>query len=446
MFVYVAGAGAGKTTNMADVLSRQSVPKGMVIYCIAFTNAAVDNVKSRVMDKLGTSSANIKIMTIHSFLYNEIVKPYYSILFGVQYKKISAINLPKNPKYKALKLNELEKEKYLHYTKIPERAKWVVYKKSGDNKIRNTLRKRIVTEFKKYCAAIYVDEAQDINKDIYEILCALDSYGIAITLYGDPKQDIKGYGYFRKIVDKTKDVIYLPVCHRCPQIHLDMSNLFAVDDEKQYADESNQKGCVSVFFEYDMHDIQQFICNENYGLIYISKKNKRFETHNKSENNKRRNSLFHEVKQIMTSKWRSQKDEFAISRAAYYVTEKMFSIYKKSRNVQFSINLWVRNGTFDILTKKEYARMCELLSQETDERDNKITVQSIEAVKGLESEKCLFILTKDLADYLLGNKVAENKMTHLLYVALTRSKDNLTILVTKEVEERYGREIIGKLL
>lgn len=45
----------------------------------------------------------------------------------------------------------------------------------------------------------------------------------------------------------------------------------------------------------------------------------------------------------------------------------------------------------------------------------------------------------------MGKKRADNKTKNKLYVALTRSLENLTILVTKEVEEKYGRDVINNL-
>ena len=47
-------------------------------------------------------------------------------------------------------------------------------------------------------------------------------------------------------------------------------------------------------------------------------------------------------------------------------------------------------------------------------------VRSIETVKGLEAKRCLFILSPDLAPYLFRINREDNKMSHLLYVALTR--------------------------
>jgi hypothetical protein len=73
--------------------------------------------------------------------------------------------------------------------------------------------------------------------------------------------------------------------------------------------------------------------------------------------------------------------------------------------------------------------------------DNPV-VSSIEIIKGREAERCLFILSPDLAPYLFLEKVEDNKTKHLLYVALTRSLDHLTLLIMKEVEEQYTRDRI----
>lgn len=64
-------------------------------------------------------------------------------------------------------------------------------------------------------------------KDIYDVLSSLDNAGVEIVLYGDPKQDVKGYGCFRRIMDESSDVHYYSDCYRCPQAHLDLSNELA---------------------------------------------------------------------------------------------------------------------------------------------------------------------------------------------------------------------------
>ena len=44
--------------------------------------------------------------------------------------------------------------------------------------------------------------------------------------------------------------------------------------------------------------------------------------------------------------------------------------------------------------------------------------------------------------YLFRTKTDDNKMSHLLYVALTRSKDHLTILISQDVESAFSRDYI----
>ena len=216
MKVNVAGAGAGKTTKMADYITAYPLSEGKIIFCIAFTNAAVEHIKEKVVNKLGSIPKNIKISTIHSFLYQELIVPYYHFLYGVSFEHLSNITLPENDKIKNKILSDLEKTNILHVTRIPKKAKYVVYQKSTDRKSTQIVRQEILKRFKNYCAAIFVDEAQDIDEDINIILECLDKSGIEIILYGDPKQDVKGKGCFRHIIECSKDTTYISTCYRCP--------------------------------------------------------------------------------------------------------------------------------------------------------------------------------------------------------------------------------------
>jgi len=98
------------------------------------------------------------------------------------------------------------------------------------------------------------------------------------------------------------------------------------------------------------------------------------------------------------------------------------------------------------LDEQDYAKIIQAL-QLTDEIDKgKIYVNSIESIKGQEGYNCLFVLTTDLAEYLFLKKTDENKTKNKLNVALTRSREKLIILVTMEVEEKYGRDFILKYI
>lgn len=446
MKINVAGAGAGKTTKMAELITGIEIPEGKVIFCIAFTNAAATNIAEKVEEKLGDIPNNIKISTIHSFLYQELIRPYYFALYKKHYEQLSVIELPEDPGYRRAKLSELEAENVLHFTMIPERAKWVAYQKSSDRKTEKDIRKKLLFRFSGYCAAIFVDEAQDISQDVKLILEALEQSGVEIILYGDPKQDVKGLGEFRKIIDNTEDVNYIPECHRCPQKHLNLSNTLAPETEKQQADESNAEGTINVAFESDIQDINQFLEEGNYGLQYISMKRDRFATHEKQGTGERFETLRHEVHRAICEKWTGIKTELEINRAAFYVTEQMLSAFDRGSNESTVIAQWVSSGLFDRLTEKRYAQMATAIKAINVEISDIPVVSSIEIIKGREAKRCLFILSPDLAPYLFREKTEDNKSRHLLYVALTRSFDHLTILIMREVEEKYTRTVIEEYL
>lgn len=442
MIVNVAGAGAGKTTKMADIIMAHDIPDGKVVFCIAFTNAAADNIKEKFAGMVNGVPKNIKISTIHSFLYQELIEPYYYFLYGKQFKRLSTINLPTDIRYKAAKISELENADVLHVTKIPEKAKWVTYQKSRDTKAIKNIRKRVLSHFSSYCSAIYVDEAQDISVDILSILTALEDAGVKIILYGDPKQDVKGFGCFRRIIDDSLDVHYYSECYRCPQEHLDLSNALAPDNEKQVSSSKNAAGSLSIVFESNIADVKGYIESVKNGLCYISQKRDRFYTHSTKEADNRFETLRHEVLRAMEEKWQGQKTEIEIKRAAFFITEKMLESYNQARNARAQISHWVKNGAFDQLSRQRYAQMSSAFSEKKIETVDTVVVRSIEIIKGLEAERCLFILTPDLAPYLFRTKTEDNKMSHLLYVALTRSKDHLTIMITRDVEESFSRDTI----
>ena len=186
-------------------------------------------------------------------------------------------------------------------------------------------------------------------------------------------------------------------------------------------------------------NVGKFIREGNYGLQYISMKRDRFATHNLKEKSNRFETLQHEVARAMGEKWRGRKSELEINRAGFYISEKMLKALDDGNNKADIISGWVSAGAFDRLTGKRYAQMVSAFQTETTEATDSIVVSSIESIKGLEDKQCLFILTTDLAPSLFQTRHEENKTSHLLYVALTRSLDHLTIMVTNEVEKTYNR-------
>lgn len=446
MKIEVAGAGAGKTSSMASRILADEIPDGKVVFCVAFTNAAASNIKLRLQEKNIFIPDNIKVSTIHSFLHAEIVQPYYHLLFGSRFSAISTINLPDNLKFKNAMLRELENDGLLHQTVIPQKAKWVVDKKSNDRALTKKRRTKVLEFFASYCNKIIVDEAQDIDKDMKSVLLALDRAGVEIELFGDPKQDIKGYGCFRELISCfSGNVTYKHECYRCPEKHLLLSNRIADKNEQQLPDEDAREGTIDVHFESDLYsNVQAFISDGDFGLTFISGKTARFDTHGDVINYRHLANLQRELESYF-GRHESELSELSIKRLAYFEASNMFTLADKGKAPDLIIKGFIsRYGAS--LTKKEYARVRKALTVSGKKERFGIAVKSIEAVKGLEADRCLFILTTDLAPYLFGEKSTDNKTRHLLYVALTRSRDNLSILVTKEVEAKYPKKQIKRFL
>lgn len=80
-FKVSAGPGAGKTywlvNHIKNVLhNSENLFRTRKIACITYTNIAVDT----ILKRLGTSSEQVEVSTIHSFLYKNIVKPYATFI------------------------------------------------------------------------------------------------------------------------------------------------------------------------------------------------------------------------------------------------------------------------------------------------------------------------------------------------------------------------------
>lgn len=80
-FKVSAGPGAGKTywlvNHIKNVLhNSDTLFRTRKIACITYTNIAVET----ILKRLGTSSEQVEVSTIHSFFYKNIIKPYVSFI------------------------------------------------------------------------------------------------------------------------------------------------------------------------------------------------------------------------------------------------------------------------------------------------------------------------------------------------------------------------------
>lgn len=271
---------------------------------------------------------------------------------------------------------------------------------------------------------------------MFDIINTLYQENIHLEIVGDPKQDLHGFGNLRKLIEKYPDkVSYIQECYRCPINHLKLSNFIITPRERQI---SNKKvGDLNIVFESSIK-INQFILSSNFDLMYIYKSNESFSTRKAGFKDIAFETLNHDLCDIFTEMYPKTR-KYSIARAGYYYTHKLIQIYMITHNVKEAMTKWFTKIYF---TEKSYAKIAKSLELVGDKQNNNIRLCSIESIKGEEGKNCLFVLTKDLAAYILGEKNKENKVKNALYVALTRSLERLTILVTAEVEDTYTKHAI----
>lgn len=438
MNIIVAGAGAGKTTSMAEkVLEREKKSLNQkIIYVITYTNSAKDCIRKKITEINGSIPQRIKVETIHTFLWQEVISPFHHLLYEKHYNSISTIQLPDKPAFKNTKQRELEDNNIIHVEKMTQVSKWILHSKSTDKKEEKNKRKNIFIIIKKYLDCIFLDEAQDMDEHISKIVEALYNEEIDLYLVGDPKQDLRGKNELRRIMDLYPHCIeYRNQNYRCPTSHVKLSNLYIPDKEKQKFSSKNE-GQVKYLYESDIDPIE-YLKEKTFDKIFISKKNDRYMT-NLKDFEVANNTLTYELKVLLK---RIMPDKEKINIGAYILMKTIL------RNIDIKSNWEIINALENKLstnfTKQDKAKLQETLTLNRKNQNLKgILVSSIHKVKGLEGNNCLFILTTDLSEYMFMKKTEVNRTNNCLYVALTRSMKNLTIMVTHEAEERYGRDFI----
>ena len=270
-----------------------------------------------------------------------------------------------------------------------------------------------------------------------EIIEELSGMEIPMILMGDPKQDLKGFKCLRNLMSIYKqNVRYISECHRCPQLHLELSNRLVDKNEKQKSEKDS--GQLSVYYESEI-DCHTLIERQKYDLMYISQKQGVYETHDYKKNNIREN-LAEELEPLLFEN-HPTKDAQTVKKVAYYYAGKMIEKYRNTGKKKDAMALLSKCEKID---SRRYGIIINIFEDESPiKQEDKIFVKSIDYIKGMEGEKCLFILTNDLAAYLFNdNNTEANKTKNKLYVALTRSLNELSIYILKEVENKYTKKRI----
>lgn len=223
------------------------------------------------------------------------------------------------------------------------------------------------------------------------------------------------------------------ITKKIPECHLRISNLFCPANEQQTTI-SDVKGEIYYLYSTDekfskLYELFDFLK----ALIYIRQETDTFTT----QDFKTVFSLEESVREKLLEKINSDYDSDAFVKAI----EKYFINVTLKKGEKGAIQSFIKH--FDItLENNEYAKLINDLKIENKEK--KLKVKSIDKIKGLENELCMFIMDNTMLEYLFGKKQETNKEMMRLYVALTRSKSDLILVIDKLSIKKFTDKQIEK--
>lgn len=411
-----------------------------IIYAISFTNYAKRNIEQRVAElNNGLMPSDICIETVHSFLLNEIIYPFSQYYFGKAFSKATSMKLPIEIKLQKYQLKRVNERGIIHNSQVFNKAKQMIVDGKGETKAKHRKKELIIEYLQASVDALFIDEAQDLDADALTLFGKL-SESIYAYIVGDPKQSIKYPKDFREFTERIREnnsVFHMlspnTITRRMPECHLRISNLFCPADERQTTI-SDVKGEIYYLYSTDekfskLYESFDFLK----ALIYIRQETDTFTT----QDSKSVFSLEESVREKLLEKINSDYDSDAFVKAI----EKYFINLTLKKGEKGAIQSFTKH--FGItLENNEYAKLINDLKIENKEK--KLKVKSIDKIKGLENDLCMFIMDNAMLDYLFGKKQETNKEMMRLYVALTRSKSDLILVIDKLSIKKFTDKQIEK--
>jgi len=422
--IQIAGAGAGKTYGLAaQILMKNGVVNDhRNIFAITYTNSAKKNIVNGLKDQIGNIPENIKVLTVHSFLLEFIIFPYSKFILGSSFERAVSIPLSNEPKFKNYRLKKLNDDNIIHNEQVFKKAQMILNKK-GKNKAGKVKVDIVIKHIMASVDSIFVDEAQDLDDDALFVFRILSEAGVYVYMVGDPKQAIKypntferfcrsiesGENKFFKLLENNNET------RRVPENHLKLSNNFCVKEQRQTS-LNKEQGLLNYIFVDDKRFAELYeLWKSSDCLLYINEKNTLFDTHII------KNDFYLPESVIKKMKVGFKHNIYNFDLWIESIIIEMEKL--SSEKTPWEVLKFFQNKYEVILEKGEWMEMKEILTYNKSER--KYHVSSIDRVKGLEANTCIFILDNSMFQYLTMKKTDRNKELNKLYVALTRSMNHL---------------------
>jgi superfamily I DNA/RNA helicase len=410
--IHIECAGAGKTYGIAQKIMNilDDCPDEKKIYVITYTHYAVKQIRDELIRTIRDIPEKVIIVTAHSFFLNNIVYPYSHFIKGEIINSCSIERLIGKVEWQAKRKRILKDMGLIHADEVYQYAKSLLVATKSDTVAVKKRKEIAVSYFISDIYCLFVDEAQDMEDSFFELMLKLICKLKNFYFVGDPFQALWGQDKYKEFAEKAGEqegivpVINL-VSRRIPTCIVPLCNIILPDSSK-LSSCSNESGVVAYVMLSELNaTIQKQLASSNV-FSYIKIRTNVFSTANDQA------GLTHEFVQILTEKYQLY-DADALRRAVIRrILEIGLDNYLSERKIE--------------LSRREYA---ELASQFGREKGSGIFVESIQKIKGLENDTAYFIICNSLLELLLRVKNDFNKETNLLYVALTRTKRRLLLVI-----------------
>jgi superfamily I DNA/RNA helicase len=433
-----AGAGAGKTATLADKIKEryeQRTNPYTHIFVITYSNYATKVITRRIETIYGEIPKYIHLSTIHSFLWNYVIEPYHYLLFDQQFTQISSQTLENNVRYRNQKVAELKRSNILHVKEFSKIAKKVLVGGSKQNKTERKKREKILKQLENFIDSIFIDESQDMEKEMADCISSIDKTNINCFLVGDENQDLHSRGGFSALIKQYPERVFTKKeNYRCPSRHVEVSNLFLEYDQIAMSEIS---GNIQYTFEIE-NDIIEFLEKSTESLIFINKSLRNFQIYREKKS---------EIEQLQYILRKQHKDvngfedisSQASKKWAFDMTRIIIKCLDEKKATPEKITSKLRSFFNSGYDKRKYAELIQGIQNvmPNKKKSYNFPIKSIESVKGSQNDNCIFLMSTDLFAYLIQEKTERNATLNALYVGLTRSTKNLLVIFTEEVTNKY---------
>jgi len=275
----IASAGSGKTTFIVDHAITQA-KQGVRVLITTFTVACEQEIRDKVVNKLGFVPDEISIITWFSFLLNHGVKPFQGRLFEYDAKGMILVNGKSGFRFRTKQGQPIYwGEKYFDKFYF-SRDKKIYSDKLAQLVLRcnEVSDGRVFDRISRCFNSIYIDEIQDLAGYDLEILGDLFKSNADVTVVGDPRQATYSTVNVRKNKKYAKanivnffedskleidtDEVSLTTNHRCHSSICQFSNRLYPDFPQAKPGQDEPTGHDGIF-ALDEKELNQYLADYN---------------------------------------------------------------------------------------------------------------------------------------------------------------------------------------